>query len=106
MMCRQGHRMIALKGGDHGTFLSVQLGWLRVLLGKCHFALVLKILAHAVNESLAAQIACLQSSKRGGTYFMAGSRCLSFAGGSVRKNSPAITNMVSKFQAIPFTKAS
>ena len=33
--------------------LSVQLGWLRVLLGEYHFALVLKILAHVVNESLA-----------------------------------------------------
>ena len=65
--------MIALRGGDHGTCLSVQLGWLRVLLGKYHFALVLKILAHAVNESLAVKIACLQSSQGEGTYFMAGS---------------------------------
>ena len=86
--------------------LSVQLGWLRVLLGEYSLALGLEILAHVVNESLAVQIACLQSSYRGGTYFMAGSHCLSFAGGSVRKNSTAIINMVSKFQETPFTKAS
>ena len=86
--------------------LSVQLGWLRVLPGKYHFALVIKILAHAVNESLALKIAYLQPLLEWRGLFHGCSNCLSFAGGSVRKNSPAIINMVSKFQAIPLTKAS
>ena len=62
MMCRQGHRIIALRASDYGACLSVQLGWLRALIGKYHFTLVLKILANAVNESLAAHQAFLQSS--------------------------------------------
>ena len=42
--------MIVLRGLDLGVCLSVQLDWLRVVLGKDHFKLVLKIPAHTINE--------------------------------------------------------